>query len=317
MNSLTGLNNKYILGIGGANMDLHGKLNNEAVLHDSNPGKIKTSPGGVTRNILDNLARMGQNCVLLTAVGEDLLGRALISSCEEVGLDMSEVYRTSNYSTGSYIALMDKEGELFISTADTRIVENIPLSYFEEKKVIIENAAAIVCDPNLETEQLKKITELAKDAKIYLDPTSGAKAVKIKEILSSFYFIKPNRLELEVLSGMKCESEEEIVRAARSLLEKGLKSIAVSLGEGGCYYADANHSIFRKLDYKANVSNATGAGDAFMAGLIYGELNGYGMEKSLDYALSAGAIAIESEDTISQKMSEELLNEFVNKYSKE
>lgn len=298
-------------------MDMHAKLNSGATLHDSNPGKMKMTPGGVARNIIDNLSRLGNSCTLLTAIGNDLTGDALITSCEKTGIDMTEVLKSDDYSTGSYLAIVDDAGELVISACDTSIIENMPLSYFESKKDVISKADAIVCDPNLENIQLRKIGDLAEGKKIYLDPTSGAKSERIKDILDIFYFIKPNLLELEILSGIKCKTDSDIIKAANVLIGQGLTSLAVSLGKRGCYYADKDNSIFRSLNYNANVADATGAGDAFMAGFINAQLQGLCIEDTLDQALAAGAIAIESDETISSKMSIELVKEFAEKYSKE
>ena len=49
----------YVLGIGAANIDVHGKSRVPIVMRDSNPGHLRTSAGGVTRNVLENLARLG------------------------------------------------------------------------------------------------------------------------------------------------------------------------------------------------------------------------------------------------------------------
>ena len=69
---------KRIVGVGGANMDVHLKIDGEFILHDSNPGRLVLSPGGVTRNILDNLSRLGQDCSIITAVGDDIFGDGII-----------------------------------------------------------------------------------------------------------------------------------------------------------------------------------------------------------------------------------------------
>lgn len=50
----------YIAGIGGANMDIHGKSDRQLIMRDSNPGSLHTSLGGVCRNICENLARLGE-----------------------------------------------------------------------------------------------------------------------------------------------------------------------------------------------------------------------------------------------------------------
>ena len=100
--------------------------------------------------------------------------------------------------------------------------------------------------------------------------------------------------------------------AAASLLEKGLHAVAVSLGSSGCYYADRDGaSFFRKLKPVAEMANATGAGDAFMAGLACAFVRGAGPEDMVDYALACGLIAVQSEDTINPRMSDEAVRKIL------
>ena len=84
---------RFTAGIGAANMDLHGRSRAALILHDSNPGFLHTSPGGVTRNILENLSRMGERTALFSAIGNDLYGREILASGEAVGMDMSHMLR--------------------------------------------------------------------------------------------------------------------------------------------------------------------------------------------------------------------------------
>lgn len=76
----------YVAGIGGANVDIHGQSLAPLIMRDSNPGRLHVSVGGVTRNILDNLTRLGEKCELVSAVGGDVYGRMLLDSCAELGV---------------------------------------------------------------------------------------------------------------------------------------------------------------------------------------------------------------------------------------
>ena len=53
--------NPYIVVVGGANMDISGRPDAPLVAQDSNPGKVRLSPGGVARNIAHNLALLGED----------------------------------------------------------------------------------------------------------------------------------------------------------------------------------------------------------------------------------------------------------------
>ena len=118
--------------------------------------------------------------------------------------------------------------------------------------------------------------------------------------------MKPNRIELGVLADEETETAEGLGRACEALLSRGTRRVAVSLGERGCYYADAEgHRLLRALHPVELMANANGAGDAFMAGLVYGYVKGLDAEAALDFALGAGALAVASELTINPEMSVE------------
>ena len=68
----------YAVVIGGANMDICGCSHDNLRIGDSNPGKVRTSAGGVGRNIAENLARLGTDTRLLSAVGNDQYGHHLL-----------------------------------------------------------------------------------------------------------------------------------------------------------------------------------------------------------------------------------------------
>ena len=58
----------YVIGIGAANIDVHGKSREPIVMRDSNPGHLRTSAGGVTRNVLENLSRLGVRTRLISCL---------------------------------------------------------------------------------------------------------------------------------------------------------------------------------------------------------------------------------------------------------
>ena len=80
---------KRVAVIGGINMDIGGSPARPLVLRDSNPGRVSLRPGGVGRNIAHNLCLLGLEVSLITVLGTDVYGEALLKSCEALGLDMS------------------------------------------------------------------------------------------------------------------------------------------------------------------------------------------------------------------------------------
>lgn len=76
----------YIVIIGSANIDVAGYSHQSLNYADSNPGKIKFTPGGVGRNIAHNLALLGKNAWLLSAVGGDFYGQSLLAQTNQSGV---------------------------------------------------------------------------------------------------------------------------------------------------------------------------------------------------------------------------------------
>ena len=82
--------NPYIVVVGGANMDISGRPDAPLVAQDSNPGKVRLSPGGVARNIAHNLALLGEDVKLITAFGDDPHANQLAEGCRRLGIDVND-----------------------------------------------------------------------------------------------------------------------------------------------------------------------------------------------------------------------------------
>lgn len=297
---------KYVLGIGAANMDVHGKSRAPIVMRDSNPGHLRTSAGGVTRNVLENLSRLGVRTRLISAVGADLYGEMVLRSSAAAGIDISGVVTVPGAASSCYISVLDQRGDMLVAMSDMGILESVTPELVRSQAEELRGAAAVVCDPCLPAETVAEILLQAGDTPVFLDPVSTSYARKVKKLSGGFFCMKPNRIELGVLADEETETAEGLERACSVLLSRGVKRVAVSLGERGCYYADAEgRRLLRALHPVELMANANGAGDAFMAGLVYGYVSGLEPEAALDFALGAGSLAVASELTINPEMSVE------------
>ena len=306
----------YIVGLGAANIDEHWQSLAPVNLRDSNPSHCSLSVGGVTRNICENIARLGMRVSLLSAVGDDVRADMILRTSEAAGIDMSHVERKKNTVSSSYIAVLDEKGDMLLGLSDMRIINEMPREYPERNAALIRGAAAVVCDGALPQEVLARLTELA-SGPCFIDPVSIAYARNMAPVAHLFDCIKPNSYELEILSGMKTETDADIERAAECLLKRGTGAVVVSLGPRGCYYADqTGKRMFRAIAPLETMADATGAGDAFTAGLIYGKVSGFDTERMLYTALAAGRIAAGSPLTVSPEMSSKNIERTLKLYKK-
>lgn len=115
-------------------------------------------------------------------------------------------------------------------------------------------------------------------------------------VKASPYMIKPNRRELEYLTGRKLRTREDIEEEAKRLLEAGIQKIVVSLGENGLYYFDAQNTLYRP-SIEVETLNTVGCGDSVVASYCMSELQGDNPDEALKKALAlsaANAVTMES-----------------------
>ena len=292
----------YIAGIGGANVDIHGQSLAPIIMRDSNPGKLHTSMGGVVRNVLENCARLGLKTQLASAVGDDDYGVMLRRSCERLGIGTDCLFTRPGQNSSCYISIMDGAGDMLVAMSDMRIMKTMDGSFVENSLEMLNGADLVACDGNLSPEAIAALTELCKKP-LYLDPVSTTWAQNLKPWLGSFDTIKPNRMEMEVLADMSIRTESDLRAACQKVRGMGVRQLFVSLGADGIYYQGPAGELRGRSHDFTRMTNATGAGDATMAGIIYATANGFGLKETLDFALGCGIVAVSSSDTINPDMS--------------
>ncbi|MBN2656590.1 MAG: winged helix-turn-helix transcriptional regulator [Spirochaetales bacterium] len=301
----------YAVIIGGANMDILGTPAGKFVERDSNPGKVSLSPGGVGRNIAENLSRLGSKVKLLTVLGDDLYGSKLLESCADCGIDTSHIKFSSRYGTSVYLSILDGKGDMISAVSDMHLIDELDRNYLESKQGVINGASLIILDANLSQQVLTFLAEKYGDSKdIFVDTVSTAKAGKIIPLLKKLHTIKPNVLEAGILTGMIGESGASIEQMADKLLDTGIKRIYLSLGDEGIFYKDGSISRHYK-GVKVEPVNTTGAGDAFTAALAYSYMNDFPADKTLAFASAASRMAVMSHETINKDISADKLEQMI------
>lgn len=295
----------YVVVVGGVNIDIGGRSFGPVVARDSNPGKVTTSLGGVGRNIAHNMSLLGLDVRMLTAVGDDLYAQRVGASCSELGIDISHALQVPGGTTSTYLYLAGPEGDMELAVSDMEICKSITPQYLAANLNLLNNAQVIVADTNIPEESLEYLARNCTPP-IFCDPVSTVKAEKLRGVLGRIHTLKPNRLEAELLSGVKINSRADMERAAKELLNTGLRRVFISMGEDGVFAAD--HRGMEVLPCcPAKMANATGAGDAFMAGLVWAYLEGTDLSGSAKAGLAAAAIALEGAETINPRMSVQAL----------
>ena len=303
---------QYVVGIGAANVDVYGKSRIRIRTHYDHPADIRSSVGGVMHNIITDYVKLGGASKLITAYSDDSYGKMIVEDCKNSGIDISDSLFVKNRSSGIFMQIQDENNDMYLAICDMSILEGVTAEFIQSKKHILLGSRLVAIDPSLPNETIEEIISICKGrVSIYIDPISDNYALKIRDYVKDFDLIKPNLSELENLCGRKLNSEDEIVKACKELIKKGLKKIVVSRGAKGVIYADEEKVIKRKFKEEKHMVNASGAGDALMSALIYGQVSGLSIDDTIDYGLAAGIAAIRSEKTINDNFSVDLLEEII------
>lgn len=296
--------------IGAAGIDIVGSLRGELNRGTSNPSQIRTSFGGVARNVAENLARLGHPVVLITAVGEDEVGDRLIQQVCGAGVEVSAVLRTSNFPTDTYLAVVNSRGELQFALDDMRAISALTPAYLQERFDLFQEASLLFLDANLSKETLRKAFSLAKRANIPIcaNPTSAALAHRLRPYLPRLRMITPNTTEAGVLCDWSIETSNrrQALDAAKCLVSQGVDIAIVTLTEFGVCYATSETSgqvpaIHTKL------VDPTGGGDALTAAVIFALLNDFPLDDAIRLGASAAALTLRFSGAVAPDLSLERL----------
>jgi len=294
----------FVSVIGGLNIDLQGSSVNPLVFNDSNPGEIVMSAGGVGRNIAENIAKLNIHSKILSYVGNDALGDFVVNKSSLSGVDTSFIKKHSHLPTSQYLSVLDDNNDMLVSISDMRIIEEMTIQDIDKWNLTIEQSSAIVVDTNIPIPVIEYLTDKYSNIPLFLDPVSFAKTSKILKLIGRFHTVKPNRLETELISGVKITDNESMLKAAKIIFDMGCKQIFITLGEDGVFYYDGEN-FGQYLHKGVNMISANGAGDAFTAGVVYGFLKLNGIKETAEFASAAAVIALRSANTISDDLSEE------------
>ena len=286
----------YVAVVGGINVDVCGKAFAPLIRRDSNPGTVRLSLGGVGRNIAHNLCLLDCPVIMLTALAGDGWADRIRTSCEEIGIDLSCARPVPEGATSTYLVIEGPEGDMELALCDAELAGRITPDYLQSHLELLNRAAAVVLDTNLPGESVRWLAEHVA-APLFADTVSVTKAEKLRPVLGRLFALKPNRIEAELLSGVRITDRISLELAAAKLLQTGLRRVCISLGSEGVYCAwDTERALVPCPETR--LVNASGGGDAMMAGFVRAFLDGLPIEAAARFALACSAIAVEGADTI-------------------
>lgn len=306
-----------VMCIGGANLDSKAASKQAIRLGSSNPVTVTESCGGVARNIADTLAGLSCRTALLTVVGDDKAGQWVLEETRKRGVDVSQTIVLQGENTGTYTALLDATGEMFLAFANMEIYDKCKPQLLMDKWSHIAASQLVIADTNLPADTLQELIKRCKEEGItlFIDPVSSEKAKKLPQELHGVTAIFPNLEEARLLAGSSVETDQDYGKLARAIQARGVKHVFITLGSAGVMYVgEEGEQLFPPIPTK--VVEVTGAGDALVAGIAYGVMHQHTYMDACSYGLAAAHITLQTDQSVASELTEERLQRTIQSITK-
>ena len=302
--------NGTVFVIGGVNMDIAGTPSGALLPGDSNPGRVTFSPGGVGRNIAENLCRLGRKVYLITILGNDASAGVIREHCRNVGIDLSLSFTDPLGRTSTYLCVNEPNGDLHTAVSDMTICDQLTPEKLEPILPEINRGQFLIVDANVPEETIRWIAEKI-EIPMAADPVSTAKAPRLLPLLPRLTFLKPNLQEAEILTGFNSMPAGSYSRLADVLHGMGVARVYLSLGNSGVWVDDGKEGALIPC-VPGPIVNTSGCGDAFVAAAADGCMRGMDTMACARRGLAAAAICAGDPAPVSPTLSAETIEMKLN-----
>jgi len=257
--------------------------------------KIELHTGGCASNTGSALKKLGVDVALIGKVGSDGFGDYVVGEMSKSGLNVEGIKRDKETNTSCSLALVEDDGErrfIHCYGADGTFTEDdVDWNIIRGCKIL--HVAGSLLMPTFDGIQTAHVLEKARNMGITtsLDTAWDAKGKWLETIEPSLKYIDiflPSIEEAKMITSL--DSAEEI---ADFFLKYGMKIVGLKMGSKGCFVKSSKGEIVKFPVFNINAVDATGAGDAFVAGFLIGVLNGWDMKKTAEFACAVGACCVQ------------------------
>ncbi|CAN7328531.1 PfkB family carbohydrate kinase [Knoellia sp. LjRoot47] len=295
--------------VGGAIMDVKARSTSRLDPATSNPGTVSTNPGGVGRNIAENLARLGTPTHLVAAVGSDSFGEELLGHTRTAGVSLDHVV-VGTRPTGTYLAVLDHEGDLAVAVSDMSATDSLTVADVEPAKALVQHCDLLVVDGNVPLVVATWLADLAGAAgvPVVLEPVSVVKAGRLRPLLAParpVLAVTPNIAELAALVDREvADTVPAISRAAADLHDLGVRHVWVRRGVRGSLLSSmaadgaGRPTVSTDSTISSEVVDVTGAGDSMTAGFVHALLRDDDPVAAAAFGQATAALTTESVHTV-------------------
>ena len=296
------VNKNGIIVLGAVFVDIKGFPDDIYIADGRNAGHVEYIHGGVSRNVVEDIANLELRPTFLGIVDETALGQAVVDKLERHKVNTGYM-RVVPGGMGTWLAVFDHNGDLSGSISQRPNLMPI-LSILEEQgDEIIQNCDSVVAEIDMDKDIIKKVVELCQKygKKLYGVVSNMNIAVGRRDLLQKFDCLICNQLEAGIFFSddySEKTPEEMVDILAERLQVSNVPAMVVTMGGQGAVYAEADGEEGICPAKKVQVKDTTGAGDAFCAGVSAGLTYGRTLAQAVEIGTRLAASVITSSENV-------------------
>lgn len=255
--------------------------------------QLEIHTGGCANNTAIVLSRLGVTVGAMGKIGNDHFGDLVLQTLAENQVDTKGIQRDTNVNTSFTFVGIASDGERSFCHyigANGELSET-DLNWDIIKTTKILHIAGALVMPKFDGQPMANVLKKAKTLGITtsLDTAwdaTGKWLETLEPCLSYVDIILPNLSEAEHITGTS-----ELRAISKFFRDYGIKTVCVKMGEHGSYISTHKEELFVPA-YPVNIVDATGAGDAYVAGFLTGTVKELSLQKTAELASATGAACV-------------------------
>ena len=286
-------------------VDIKGYPIDQYIPSGRNVGRVIQVHGGVSRNVVEDIANLELNPTYVSVVDETGMSDDVVNKLKRHKVNTEYIVRSED-GLGTWLAIFNNDGDVVASISKRPNLSKIKEVLEAHGDKIISESDSVVVEIDMEVEILKVIFDLCEkyNKKIFAVVSNMSIAMERRDLLSRVTCIVCNDQEAGLLFSeeymdMGHEELEGII--LNRIKQANIRMMVVTMGDRGAIYADINGESGYCPPQKVDVIDTTGAGDSFFAGVAVGLTYGKSLKESCSIGTRLASAVIATKESVSPR----------------
>ncbi len=286
-------------------VDIKGYPIDQYIPSGRNVGRVIQVHGGVSRNVVEDIANLELNPTYVSVVDETGMSDDVINKLKRHKVNTEYIVRSED-GLGTWLAIFNNEGDVVASISKRPNLSRIKDVLKEHGDAIISKSDSVVVEIDMEVDILKEIFKLCDKygKKIFAVVSNMSIAMERRDLLSRVSCIVCNDQEAGLLFSeeyMEMAPEQLQSILVDRIRKANIKMMVITMGEKGAVYASEDGECGYCPPQKVDVIDTTGAGDSFFAGVAVGLTYGKSLSESCSIGTRLASAVIATKESVSPR----------------